>query len=152
HNIYKTDTNTYKLVPVKPKFVNMIIVIIAFNNVPITNQGLNFPHLVLVLSTIIPITGSFTASHIRAAKNNVPTKLAATPNTSVKYNIKNVPVSPTTKSLPNAPIPNVYFALRVTCLFKKSPPLIHTFLKRLQKKCVNFYLLITLTYTLFIGR
>src|SRR5699024_10953588 len=31
HTIYKIDTNTYKLVPVKPKFVNIIIVIIAFN-------------------------------------------------------------------------------------------------------------------------
>src|SRR5699024_7418002 len=122
HTIYKIDTNTYKLVPVKPKFVNIIIVIIAFNKVPITNHGLNFPHLLLVLSTINHITWSFIASHISAAKNNVPTKLALIPNTSVKQNIKNVPVSPTTKSLPNAPIPNEYFALRVTCLFKKSPP------------------------------
>ena len=55
-----------------------------FNIVPINIHGLNLPNLLLVLSTIIPMIGSFMASHNLAIKNNVPTNAGLIPTTSVK--------------------------------------------------------------------
>ena len=59
HTIYIIAANIYKLVPDNPQSVNKATKIIALTIVPIANQGLNLPHLLWVLSTIIPIPKSF---------------------------------------------------------------------------------------------
>ena len=88
HTIYIIAANIYKLVPDNPQSVNKATKIIALTIVPIANQGLNLPHLLWVLSTIIPIPKSLTASQNFAKKNNVPTNEADNLRTSVKYNIQ----------------------------------------------------------------
>ena len=88
HTIYIIAANIYKLVPDNLQSVNKATKIIALTIVPIANQGLNLPHLLWVLSTIIPIPKSLTASQNFAKKNNVPTNEADNLRTSVKYNIQ----------------------------------------------------------------
>lgn len=51
----------------------------AMNIGAINIYGLNFPHLEFVLSTIIPIIRSVTASNILATRNSTPTETAHIP-------------------------------------------------------------------------
>src|SRR5699024_11748707 len=59
HTIYKIDTKTYKLVPVKTKFINIIIVIIEFNKVHINKYGLNLSHLDFLFLYLLYFTTYF---------------------------------------------------------------------------------------------
>ncbi len=66
-----------------PQLVNSRIKNTELISVPIISQIRNLPYFVRVLSTIIPIIGSFTASQIRAAPSSKPAKVAPRPRVSV---------------------------------------------------------------------
>ena len=75
-------TNRIQLLCAKPKIpVNRINNNAELATVPIKIQGLNLPHLVLILSTIFPKTGSITNSTILTKTINAvinPINLSAT--------------------------------------------------------------------------
>lgn len=54
---------------------------------PKMRYGLNFPHLVLVLSAIIPIIGSLIASHKLAVTTMIVATAGLMPSRSVKKNM-----------------------------------------------------------------
>ena len=92
-----------------PQVVNSRMKNTELIRVPMISQMRNLPYLVWVLSTIMPIIGSFMASQIRAAPSSTPAKAALSPSVSVMYSIKNAPTRLQMASLPMAPMPKAYF-------------------------------------------
>ena len=111
HKIYATEIYTFVCPVVSPSgTANMAYNTTAFRRVPIKSQGLNFPILVLVFSTITPINGSLNASNTLATINNTPVNTPLTPITVLKYINKNPETRAYTQSFPIAPIPYATFS------------------------------------------
>ena len=109
-----------------PNVVNNRIKNTELTSVPIISQMRNLPKRVRVLSQIIPIIGSLTASQIRATANKTPTNAGFRPSVSVKYSIRNAPTRLQIASLPMAPIPKQYFCLAGSLPVADGFAMIHT--------------------------
>ena len=72
-----------------PAFQKRSVVATAIRNGDHSRYGLNFPYFVCVLSTIMPITGSFRASKILATKMIVPAILPAFGTPFNTHSVKN---------------------------------------------------------------